>query len=202
MMQIPKTRKEAVELVRQILNQGDDRYNSTNEEVILADFLIEGAISLEERAISLKEKPIEEGISKMKLEIQKEEKLVARELLKLEGFNDEEIFFEVRFLGSRPDVLAESPKKIIAVECCSCRVSKIINFLPQLDEVWIITRGTTPWETNILQRDKMQWFVFQKGPNWKESYVLYQDWISENIKKITSPYDLLMKRKSIENKDH
>jgi len=45
----PKTRKEAWDIVLNILNQGDPRYNNTVNEVILADFLVLNAISLEEK---------------------------------------------------------------------------------------------------------------------------------------------------------
>jgi len=39
------------------------------------------------------------------------------------------------FRGSRPDVLGEKDNMLIPVECCSCRVNKIIDYLNYVQEV-------------------------------------------------------------------
>ncbi len=44
----PKTFEEALDLVREILIQGDTRYNDIEREITLAQFILYKAISLEE----------------------------------------------------------------------------------------------------------------------------------------------------------
>lgn len=189
---IPKTEKEALKLVYDVLNQGDSRYNSPEEEMVLSKFLIIDSIELEERLIQSINKPDENEIN---LGVQWEKKYIAKTLLIKEGFKDNEIFFERLFLGSRPDVLVESNHKIVAVECCSCRIDKVISYLNEVDEVWIITRGEPPYEKIHYLKDKMQWFVFKKGKNW--SKVLdFQKARQEELKKIPSPLDSLMEKEN------
>ena len=197
MMRIqPKTRKEAWDIVLDILNQGDSRYNNTANEVILADFLVLNAISLEEKEIPFMEEPKLENENKFSLRVQREEKLLVREMLKSEGFQDKEILFEQLFSNGRADVLAESPKKTIAVECCSCRIDKIINYLEDgADEVWVTTIGLPPWEKIKYLKENMGLFVFKKGPNWDKVFNRYKNIIAEEMKKVKSPIDILMEEK-------
>lgn len=181
-----KTREEALELVYNILNQGDSRYNAPEEEEILADFLIKQAVSIEESSFSEVKEPNEKEISKHF--VQGKEKQIAAALLKAKGFDDAEIFFEKRFIGSVPDILAEKEDLIVVVECCSCRVNKIIDYLLKTNEVWVLTRGENPWEEKPLF-EKMQWFIFKKGANWNNVYNNFQKQRMEEIKRIKSPID-------------
>lgn len=191
----PKTIKEAWETVWDILSQGDSRYNDPESELILANFIINEAISLEEREIPKMKEPTDKELGNL-FEIQREEKYLAKYLLKQQGFQDDEIFFERRFRGSQPDVFAEKEDKIILVECCSCRVSKIIDFLLEVEEVWIITRGESPWKIHPLF-EKMQWFVFKKGRNWNK-VLEFEKRKLEELKKIKSPLDTLMEEEKSE----
>ncbi|MBI2045592.1 hypothetical protein HYT23_06040 [Candidatus Pacearchaeota archaeon] len=59
-----------------------------------------------------------------------------------------------------------------------------------MEEVWILTRGEKPWEERPLF-DKMQWFVFKKGPNWEKIYSSFQKKMIEELKKIKSHIDSL-----------
>lgn len=185
-MIVPKTRTEAMNLVREILNQGDDRYNSVENEVILSDFLIHDAITLENKEVPLMKRLNLGDKLEPILKIQRHEKLVAVELLKSEGFDEHEIFLERKFLGSRPDIIAKSSDKITIVECCSCRIDKIIDFLNEINEVWIITRGIPPWETTKYSKDKMQLFIFRKGPKWGEIHSKYKSSKLKDLKEIKS----------------
>ena len=188
----PKNPEEAMNLVYSILNQGDSRYNSYENELLLSDFILKEAVSLEEEDISNMQQPKEELHFS---EVQADYKLVAKTLLKQQGFQDNKIFFERRFRNSRPDVLAEKQGKIILVECCSCRISKIIDYLEEADEVWVITRGMDPWEKNPYTKDKMQLFIFKKGRNWKEMINKLKKSQLEQIKKVKSPIDEMMGEK-------
>jgi hypothetical protein len=183
---LPKTEKEALDLIYNILNQGDTRYNDFKNELILSDFLLNDAISLEEKEILCSKEPEKSDLEKIK-GVQKIDKYLAKILLNKEGFKDVDIFFERSFLGSRPDVLAESTRKIIAVECCSCRIDKIIHYLSEIDEVWILTLGESPWVINPYLKDKMHWYIFRKGSNWE----LVLDFKKQQIKELKKVPSLL-----------
>jgi hypothetical protein len=159
----PKTIEESRNLVYSVLNQGDSRYNDPYDEYLLAAFLLHKSIIIEKREIPPIAKTPLINLALIKGP-QEKEKYVATMLLKKEGFQDNEISFEQWIQGGKADVLAISKQKIIAVECCSCRVSKIIDYLSEENadiEVWVFTRGSPPWETAVLE--KMEWFVFRKG---------------------------------------
>ena len=179
---LPKTLKEAVEVICNILKQGDERYNDVEKEVFLAKALLNKMVFLEEKEIPKMKKPEEEDLLKMGY-VQKDEKYVAKVLLKQKEFQDNEIFFERRFLGSQPDVLGEKKDIVIPVECCSCRVDKIITYLSESEEVWIITRE--------FSNEKMKWFIFKKGPNWKD-FLKIKKIQEEELKQIKSPLDEIM----------
>ena len=165
--------EEAQKAIFDILNQGDSRYDNPKEELVLANFLLEGAISLE--------KTINEDTRLNKVRgIQANEKRFAMGVLKQEGFKEEEIFLEVMFQGSRVDVLAEKRDKIILVECCSCRVDKIRDFLTISNtEVWVIIRD----ELSEVYR-------FKRGLNWHLVEDLEMKKLQQ-LKKIKSPLDNL-----------
>lgn len=184
----PKTIEEAIDLIYNILNQGDSRYNDAEPEKILSFFLVNQAISLKKVNLPSIKRPNKEEI--IKHFVQGEEKHIARSLLKLDGFKDSEIFYERSFLGSKPDVLAEKGGKVVLVECCSCRVSKIIDYLSAASEVWILTYGESPWKEKPLFK-KTQWFIFKSGPRWNEVYNKFKQKQKEELKKIPSPIDSL-----------
>lgn len=181
---LPKTEKEALDLVYNVLNQGDSRYNDPENETILSKFVLNEAVSLEERDFPEVISPGKSELESIR-GVQKLDKYLAKILLKKEGFKDSEIFFERSFLGSRPDVLAESENKIIAVECCSCRVDKIVNYLPDVEEVWILTLGESPWGKIHYLKEKMRWYIFKKGVNWRLALTFKKKQIEE-LKKVPS----------------
>lgn len=174
---------EAENYIFNILNQGDSRYNESNAEQILADFMLSKAILLEREDIPKFQKPSQEDLEKIK-GVQKYEKYYIKKLLKEKGFKDKEILFESTFLNYHPDVLAESSKRIIVGECCSCKVSKIKDFLEAgAEEVWIIIREEVNWL-----------FIFKKGKNWDQKLKEFEKNKTEEMKKIPSPLDNLMKK--------
>jgi len=179
-----KTEKEAMNFISNIIKQGDDRYNNIEDEKILSSFILANAISTEEKEIPGIEKP-----EKLAKEVQATAKYIAEFILKNEGFEKEDIVHENTFLGTRPDILAESAKKSVAVECFSCKVHKIIDYLSKLDEVWVITRGLPPWERIKYLKENMKLFIFKKGLNWDEIYSKYQNKIQKELKNIKSPLD-------------
>jgi hypothetical protein len=185
----PKTLEEAMDLIYNILNQGDSRYNHFEAERILSQFLLNKAVSLEERDFPITKEPNREDL--FEHFVQGQEKYIAKTILNLQGFDNSEIFYEKSFLGSRPDVFAEKGGTIIIVECCSCRISKIIDFLSEVNEIWVLTYGEKPWEKKPLF-GKMQWFIFKKGANWDKIYAEFKEDQLRELKKIKSPLDNLM----------
>lgn len=180
---LPKTFNEAMYLVSNILKQGDHRYNDTESEVFLAGSILRELVLLEEEEIPQIDNPKQEDLRKMGY-IQKEEKYIAKILLKQKEFKENEIFFERRFQGYQPDVLGEKENVFIPVECCSCRVDKILTYLLESEEVWIITRE--------FSNEKMKWFIFKKGPKWND-FIKIKKLQQEELKKIPSPIENLYK---------
>lgn len=186
----PLSFEEALDLVYNVLNQGDSRYNAPENEEVLANFLLNSAIILEEKnipSIDLSKKKLKDLLT----EVQWSQKFIAKELLKLEGFKEQNISFEKRLLGYQPDILAKSESKFIVVECCSCKTKKVIDFLEEVDEVWVITKGYTPEENPIDKAEAMMWFVFRKGKNWKRMLEVHKKEILQSIKNIKDPLDRL-----------
>lgn len=184
-----KKLEKATDIIENILKQGDSRYNDSEAEKIFSLFFANDTILLEEKNLPLIKKPEKEET--IKHSVQGEEKYIAQYLLRLKGFEDNEIFFERTFRSSKPDVLGEKGDLIIPVECCSCRISKIIDFLSEVNEVWIITYGEPPWEKKPLYQ-KTKWFIIKRGPNWDETFALFTKNQEKELKKIHSPLDDLM----------
>jgi len=188
----PTPLNEAMTLVWNILNQGDSRYNDPEAELFLSKLLMKNAVVLEEREIP-KMRSLNTDFSLDDLEVQGRQKSLAKRLLISEGYKENQIYFERTFLGFRPDILAENSKKCIVVECCSCRVKKIFEFLKKVDEVWVFTKGYEG-EDELAKRSeewKMQWFVFTKGGNWENELEIYEKELLNQIKNLKSPLDRL-----------
>jgi len=186
---LPKTMQEAIGIVYNVLNQGDSRYNNTEEEVFLSSSLVKKIVSLEEREIPKIQKPEERELKDIG-KVQNKEKYVAKILLKQQRFQDNEIFFERAFLGLRPDIFVEKGNIKIIVECCSCSVGKILEYLSEAKEVWVITRGEFPWEVPLIN-EKMQLFIFKKGSNWSDILDFKEIRLNE-LKQTMSPLDNLI----------
>lgn len=78
---------------------------------------------------------------------------------------------------------------VIPVECCSCRVSKILEYLEEINEVWVIVAGACPWEEPILIENG-RLFVFKKSYNWNR-YLKFKKERFEELKQIKNPIDRL-----------
>ena len=167
-------------LVNKILVQGDLRYLDPYSMNILSHFIAQGAVLVVEREISQITQPTDSNIEKID-KPQRLAKYIAFNLLKKEGFSNSEILFEKNVKGGKTDLAALSDEKQVFVECHSCRVNKVIDYLSQNAELWVITAGALPWEKQPLGLCK-QWFVFIQGPNWKEVFKEYQTKNIEFIK--------------------
>lgn len=190
---MPKTLEEGMNLIFEVLIQGDTRYYNHWGELDLVRFILNKAILLYEADIpDLSDRIDEEKIGSH--HVQRPFKEVAKVLLKLAGFENEQIFLERNFFGSIPDLTAQSTDRVTLVECCSCRVTKIIGYLQEekVEEVWILTTGAMPWEKEKYVRalgGKMQWFIFKKGPNWSVMLQSYKERIEKELSEIPNVGD-------------
>jgi len=148
-MIIPKTKKEAEELVFYVFLQGDTRNFDGYYFNLIADCIINKAIAIEKEVFSFKSKPKNPDIPGP----QKNEKANALEILKLK--NLEFKGFEMPFLDYKADILAKKENKTILIECGPCRLWKAINYLEENAELWITRDGK---ETEL--------FIVSKGDNW------------------------------------
>lgn len=183
----PENYQEALRIVWNLFNEGDSRYDDSISERILADILFSSAVSIEEREIPSISAPAEQDLREFSHLSQNDEKYIAKFLLKKEGFQDTEIFSEVKHLNSRPDIFAISESKKVIVECCSCRVSKVLEYLSEENsEFWLITKGNPPWQESKFEMKK--WFIFHRGENWGK----FNKEIEENsLRKLKQVPDLL-----------
>ncbi len=187
---LPKDMKEAMGIVSAVLVQGDSRYYNYESEKLLAAFILKGAVFLEKRELPF----IDESKNDLGNVIQRDAKFILKSLLLKEGFKEEEIYFERSFLGGRPDVLAESREesKLILGEAYSCGIYKILLFLEEANEIWIITGGQAPWDNFLPKWGVMEWFVFKKGVKWKELTKKWERITQEKLKTVKSPIDSLI----------
>ena len=176
------------------VTQNDPRYTPDIELLnILAYFLYDKAVIVEEKIISNISPPSNEIL----FEIGKPQalhKYIALELLKSEDIDKENIFFEYTIYGKRADIYATKNGKTILVECCSCYIKKIIDYLKEENtELWIITRGYGPWDKNFpgFEKNKSFWFIIKRGQNWKKYHEAYEKYVEMKIKKVRNPLDSL-----------
>jgi len=96
------------------------------------------------------------------------------------------IGYEKNFPGGIVDALAEDTSgNKIAIECCSCRISKAISYLEEENTIlWILSISDKPIEVT-----KYPLFIIKRGPNWDAVYKRYNGWRINLIKNVKSPRD-------------
>ena len=173
------------------LVQGDPRYEAwPEEEEWLTYFIFNMAIIIKEQDIPNLKEP---GIQELQQIGGPQEvyKYIASELLQQKGIKKENIKFEYQFGTRRLDVFAKKNHKKFLVECCSCYIKKLIQYLDDKNvELWVITYGYSPWET-VPYLEKSKWFIIKRGPRWDGTYKKYNDHWKERLKKIKSPIDTI-----------
>jgi hypothetical protein len=180
---------ENYRFVEKVLVQGDSRYLNPYLTKILAYFITKKAVSINEREIQKIQEPKENDLHEL-TNPQKLAKYIAKTLLISEGFLDSEIFFERNFGDSRPDVSALNSNREIFVECFSCRINKVIDYLSQDREVWVLTSGSYPWDKSPLT-EKIKLIEFKKGQNWDLIFDEYKAKQNKMLGDIKNPLDNL-----------
>jgi len=173
---------KSITFIREAFQQGDIRYEDPEGAHRLAHFLDNKAIEIEKIMISDIEVSAEElkGVKPP----QEVYKIIARRFLEKEGYHI--IGYERWLCGGKVDVLAQhsSNKTVVAVECCSCRITKALDFLERENTIlWILSLGES------FPIHELPLFIVKRGPNWEKSIELYhQDRISE-LRKIKNILD-------------
>ncbi len=174
-------------LLNKVLVQGDSRYYDPYFMKIIAYFIAKKAIIIEQKPIKdIKEPKDKELDIKNLREPQKLAKFIAYKLLKDQEYEDKDIFFERTYNDERPDVSA----KEIFIECFSCRVNKVISYLNQDKELWILTSGSYPWEKEPLA-EPIKHYILKQGPEWNSLYQEYKDKLNKALKESINNSDLL-----------
>ena len=173
---------EAIQKVRDIFQQGDGRYENPENAVLVSQFIENKAIKIEKKILTDIE--VSEKESEGVRAPQQIYKVIGKRLLENLGY--ESIIFEVSIPGGRVDILAESKnKETIAVECCSCRIDKAIDFLKEGFVLWILSYGNGP----IVK--ELPLYIVKKGENWDPYFREYENKMNRILKEVKSPFDCL-----------
>lgn len=169
-------KEEVYTWIQKFLVQEDYRYTAFPEEVIpLIFFIGNDAISIEEKYLPIIEKPQNSDLEKIKGP-QKEYKYIASKLLDLEWINNDKIIYEFTFHGRIVDAYVNNEDKIILIECGSCYIPKVLEYLRQPKaEIWIITKGENIRQDNKLNSKNIRWFILKRGKNWDEFYKAHKE---------------------------
>ena len=180
-----KPSQKSVGLIEDIFMQGDSRYRDNWAAYMVASFLENKGIKIEKRLITSDDNPSEAELRRIPGP-QQIYKLTGKKLLESEGYKV--VSFERPFCGGRVDILAKHVNNghIIALECCSCRITTVFDYLQQENtSLWIISLGTG------LPEDSLPLYIINKGPNWDKCIELYKLALAERLKEIKSPLDSL-----------
>jgi hypothetical protein len=149
-----RAKEGTIKKVVQIFQQGDYRYSDPWNAIIVAGFLDNKAINMERKE---ENKPdIKDGDLGTVKGPQEVFKLYAKKIAEKEGFSIKE--YESFISGGKTDILAVRNSKKLLIECCSCRISKAIDYLSIPDtSLWVLLRNF---------KDKIIIFEFSRGKNW------------------------------------
>lgn len=173
-----KATDETIREVIDVFEQGDYRYTDPWNAVIVAGFVDNEAIKIEKEIIKLIDNPSEKELSKIKPP-QQFYKFIGKKFLEERGYNP--LGFEFAFSGGKVDILAEKPSKdeTVVVECCSCRISKAIDYLKKEKTIlWIISRAETPNSTRLILH------IVKRGQNWNKYLKIHQNYQKKQMDKV------------------
>jgi len=150
-----KTSDNTIKRVRSIFTQNDIRYSDPEYEAIVAGFLDNNAISIEEKG--LEKRPV--NVSNIEGP-QKEMKALIIDFLKQSGYKI--VSIERGFMGGIPDVLAKKGDLIVAVECGPCTIRKAIDYLENENtSLWIVRPEDEKYGLFIVSKSR-SWNAFLK----------------------------------------
>jgi len=172
LMSAYKTRLETIQKINMIFSRGDSRYADIENEVVVAGFLDNNAISIDERTV-----PESEDSSKGIKGPQKKLKACARNLLKSEGYTI--VRYEKGFAGGIADIIGKNRLgENIIVECGPCNLVKAVSYLER--------PNTILW---ILHPDTL--YVVKRSENWPHFHSFHLERKRKEIEKIREKIDSL-----------
>ena len=175
-----KTKDETIKRVIEIFEQGDYRYSDLWDAIVVAGFIDNKAINMKKIGEKLPDNLNKEGLKEIKGP-QKIFKLYAEKIAKKRGFTVKE--YESPILGGKSDVLAFNENKRLLIECCSCRISKAIDYLSSQNTIlWVMLRA--------FNLNKIIIFEFSRGKNWQN----FSDYHNEyTMNQMTKQYNKIIK---------
>jgi len=166
-----KASNKTIEKIEEIFLQGDYRYTNVWENIVLSGFIDNSAIKIEKIEEKIPINPNKEEINEIKGP-QKIFKFYAKHIVQKKGYEIKE--YEPSISGGKGDILAVNQDKEIIIECCSCRISKVIDYLSRQKTIlWVILRHITNDEITIFQ--------FSRGKNWKNFLKNHQSYTMDQI---------------------
>jgi len=174
-----KATSNTIRDVDDIFQQGDYRYTDPWSSIIVAGFIDNNAIKIDKEKIRWDEEPSKEELGKIRPP-QQFYKFIGRNILEEKGCQF--IAFEAAFCGGKVDILAEksSTNEAVAVECCSCRISKAIDYLKRENTIlWIISRVEIPLSTESTL------YIIRRDWNWNKFMRIYQNYQKNQLNKVT-----------------
>ncbi len=179
-----KVSEENIDLIEDIFQQGDARYVDNDSAIVVAYFLENKGIKIENDKISGVYYPSENDLKNIRGPQQFYKFLGKKHL---EGRGYEVIGFEIPIHGGRTDILAENSSKneTVAVECGPCRTDKAIEYLRKENTIlWVISLS----EKGSLDKE-IPAFIIERGPNWDKCIMLYDQFLRDQLRKVRSPMD-------------
>lgn len=175
-----KTKDETIKKVIEIFQQGDYRYSDLWDAIVVAGFIDNKAINMKKI-----EEKVPNNLNKEELEEikgpQKIFKLYAKKIAEKRGFKLKE--YEPLILGGKADVLAFNKDKRLLIECCSCRISKAIDYISSQNTIlWVMLRD--------IIGDKITIFEFSKDKNWQNFSDHHNKYTMDQI---TNHYEKIMR---------
>lgn len=166
-----KATDDTIREVIDIFEQGDYRYTDPWNAIIVAGFIDNNAIRIE-RKEEIMPTINHEKTNKIKGP-QEVFKLYAKQIAEKKGFKVKE--YESSFLGGKADVFAVKNEMKLLVECCSCRISKAIDYLNEPNTLlWIMLRDI---------KDKIIFFEFSRGKSWSDFNKFHNEYMESQIHK-------------------
>lgn len=185
-MKILKTSEKTIALVQDIFEQGDSRYFDLRSATIVAIFLENKGIEIIKTFIKSYIQPSGDELNDIHPP-QQYYKAIGKKWLEKSGYKV--LDFELPFCGGIADILADHTVKNerVAVECCSCRTDKAIDYLEEKNTVlWVMSLKKTG-----LPEEDIPLFIIKRGPNWDECLKVYKDDLRRRLMSVKSPLDKL-----------
>ena len=161
-----RAKHETFQMVREIFQQGDMRYYDDFEAVTVAGFIDNDAIFVNKREAKIPKEPSATDLQSIKGP-QKMFKYLGRVIAESDGYTLEA--YEEPISGGFVDIYATKRREKLYIECCSCRMSKALDFLSLHNaKLWVIQRKISDGKVTIHE--------FRRGKNWTDFNKFHEEY--------------------------